>query len=100
MASKTPPQTTDALRDAIDSGKTGEKTEWPDPAAAPLGTDAEAAGEPPDAQDVAAGTPPHPIPTRLERFPTSALIYVGLATVLLLIGLGIGMWAMGQGGGL
>jgi hypothetical protein len=34
------------LRDDIDSGRTGEKVDWPDPAAAPLGTDEEAAGTP------------------------------------------------------
>jgi hypothetical protein len=37
----------DQLRAAIDSGKTGDKVAFPDPAAAPLGTDAEAAGVPP-----------------------------------------------------
>jgi hypothetical protein len=39
--------TTDQMRDAIDSGATGEKVGYPDPAAAPLGTDAEAAGKSP-----------------------------------------------------
>lgn len=39
--------TTDQIRDAIDSGKTGEKLDFPDPAVAPLGTDAEAGGNPP-----------------------------------------------------
>lgn len=34
------------LRHAIDSGNTGEKVNYPDPAAAPLGTDEEAAGTP------------------------------------------------------
>lgn len=34
------------LRFDIDSGRTGEKVDWPDPAAAPLGTDDEAAGTP------------------------------------------------------
>jgi hypothetical protein len=41
--------TTDQLRDDIDRGRTGDKVAFPDPAAAPLGTDAEAAGTPPDA---------------------------------------------------
>lgn len=39
--------TTDQIRNAIDSGKTGEKVAHPDPAAAPLGTDAEASGNTP-----------------------------------------------------
>ncbi len=36
--------TASQLREDIDSGRTGEKIEWPDPAAAPLGTDDEASG--------------------------------------------------------
>jgi hypothetical protein len=36
------------LRNDIDRGLTGEKVDWPDPAAAPLGTDDEAAGQPAD----------------------------------------------------
>ena len=32
------------LREDIDSGKTGDKAGFPDPSAAPLGTDAEAGG--------------------------------------------------------
>lgn len=39
--------TTDQISKAIDSGATGEKVAHPDPAAAPLGTDAEAGGNPP-----------------------------------------------------
>lgn len=42
------------LRDDIDSGRTGDKTPGLDPAAAPLGTDAEAAGTPPSAAEIAA----------------------------------------------
>lgn len=39
--------TTDRERRAIDSGEAGDKIAFPDPAAAPLGTDAEASGNPP-----------------------------------------------------
>ena len=39
--------TTDQIRHTIDSGATGEKVGHPDPAAAPLGTDAEAGGSSP-----------------------------------------------------
>ena len=39
--------TADRLRHAIDSGRTGDKVAFPDPAAAPLGTDDEAAGHAP-----------------------------------------------------
>jgi hypothetical protein len=41
------PPNADQLRKAIDEGRTGDKVAFPDPAAAPLGTDAEAAGAPP-----------------------------------------------------
>jgi hypothetical protein len=47
--SEAPP--VDRLRDDIDRGKTGEKAPGLDPAAAPLGTDAEAAGVPPTPQE-------------------------------------------------
>jgi hypothetical protein len=36
--------TVEQLRDDIDHGLTGDKVDWPDPAAAPLGSDEEAAG--------------------------------------------------------
>ena len=39
--------TTDQIRHDIDSGKSGDKVGFPDPSAAPLGTDDEAAGTPP-----------------------------------------------------
>ena len=41
------PATADRLRHEIDSGRTGDKVAGPDPAAAPLGTDDEAADRPP-----------------------------------------------------
>lgn len=41
------------LRDAIDSGQTGGKISFGDPAAAPLGTDEEAAGTPVTSKDTA-----------------------------------------------
>ena len=45
------PPTTDRLRIDIDRGRTGEKVDYPDPAAAPLGTDDEAAGHPVSARE-------------------------------------------------
>jgi len=45
--------TADRLRHEIDSGKAGSKVPFPDPAAAPLGTDEEAAGTPASAEEVA-----------------------------------------------
>ena len=45
------PPTSDAIRHRIDRGGTADKVEVPDPGAAPLGTDAEAAGTPPTVQE-------------------------------------------------
>lgn len=41
------PENTSRLRHAIDKGESADKVAFPDPAAAPLGTDAEAGGRPP-----------------------------------------------------
>jgi hypothetical protein len=43
---------TEQLRRDIDSGRTGDKVDWPDPAMAPLRTDDEAAGTPPSRERV------------------------------------------------
>lgn len=67
MARQTHIPTSDHLRRRIDHGELGDKVNFPDPAAAPLGTDDEAAGHPPtayeralaDEQDRAAPAP-HP----------------------------------------
>ena len=42
----------DMLRRDIDKGKAGDKTGFPDPSAAPLGTDAEAGGSPPSKEEL------------------------------------------------
>ena len=47
---KTKTPTADRLRHDIDSGRAGDKVPFIDPAAAPLGTDEEAGGHPPSAQ--------------------------------------------------
>ena len=44
--------TADQLRSDIDSGRAQDKVAHSDPAAAPLGTDAEAAGNPPTVEEV------------------------------------------------
>ena len=45
--------TADLLRHRIDRGMAGDKKGFPDPAAAPLGTNDEAAGTPPTAEQIA-----------------------------------------------
>jgi hypothetical protein len=46
------PTTTEELRSRLDRGRGGDKVDFPDPSAAPLGTDDEAAGTPPSESDV------------------------------------------------
>jgi hypothetical protein len=89
-----PRVTPDQLRRDIDSGRTGDKVAFPDPAAAPLGTDEEAAGTPIPAHAAAAARrietarPHHPRrslpPMRVGRawmVMTFALLAVALAVV-------------------
>lgn len=74
--------TVDQLRDRIDRGLTGEKVAMPDPAAAPLGTDAEAAGMPPTPQELALAAQQaprrRPRPASLPAVP----VYLGLVLVV------------------
>ena len=49
--SKRKAPTSDKLRKEIDRGGTGDKVGFPDPSAAPLGTDAEAGGAPPSEEE-------------------------------------------------
>ncbi len=86
------------LRDDIDAGRTGDKVDWPDPAAAPLGTDEEAAGTPPDAWAVDTA-----LAIEASR-PHKSISYRGVGAAWLLIafavGLGLGLvaWILWQGG--
>jgi hypothetical protein len=88
------------LRDDIDSGRTGDKVPALDPAAAPLGTDEEAAGTPTPAQAVAMNRRAE----RREHLETAASDHAsgdqrrgpGAMTVLVLVvlvGLSIGWFA-------
>jgi len=63
----------DKLRHAINTGRTGGKISYPDPAAAPLGTDEEAAGTPLSGAEVDRALraeirrPPQPSPENPRR---------------------------------
>lgn len=89
--------TAEHLRRRIDRGETRDKVDFPDPAAVPLTADAEAAGFPPDRQELAleaealpgdgTGRAPaaDPRPTR-GSFPTRyVLIAAGLLLAALLV---------------
>jgi hypothetical protein len=80
----------DLLRHDIDSGRTGDKVAFPDPAAVPLGTDEEAAGTPVSAHAAAmarsAETSRHPTAMRHNRpgagwVVTAALLVLAMVVV-------------------
>jgi hypothetical protein len=86
------------LRGDIDAGRTGDKVDWPDPAAVPLGTDEEAAGTPPDASAVE-------MALRLEMSRSSkSIAHRGVGAGWLLIafavalGMGLVAWILWQAG--
>jgi hypothetical protein len=82
--------TSDQLRDRIDSGRTGEKIGFPDPAAAPLGTDDEAAGTPPTEAErrlAPASDPESPAPrprTGIWRY-LAAMGFVAVVLILVVL---------------
>jgi hypothetical protein len=90
--------TTEQLRDDIDHGRTGDKIDAPDPAVAPLGTDEEAAGTPPDPCAVEAART-----IELSR-PCKSIPPSGVGGAWLLIayavtlGAGLVAWMLWQGG--
>ncbi len=79
--------TADQLRAGIDRGQAGDKVPFPDPAAAPLGTDDEAAGQPPSPASVARAEeqeltrPPVPAP------PVKSASLPGMIAALALLAL-------------
>lgn len=86
--------TTDALRSRIDEGGAGDKVDFPDPAASPLGTDDEAAGTPPLPADIAQAAG-----HELSRAPVAAPADTGERVPLWLReGRGIPAWAWALAG--
>src|SRR3954451_12083318 len=82
--------TTDRLRSDIDRGLTGDKVSASDPAAAPLGTDDEAAGYPPTEEQGAAAWGAERKPLNSDHAPPTkwlrALWFIGLlATAAVLV---------------
>jgi hypothetical protein len=68
--------TSDEIRGAIDSGRTRDKVAYPDPAAAPLGSDAEAAGTPPSRPARRAAAAPVGPPEREPLRGSTAMILI------------------------
>jgi hypothetical protein len=89
MTAKRAP-TTEQLRRAIDSGATGDKVDYPDPAAAPLGADEEAGGRPPTQEEISlsvrqelAATPREP--SRQGGRRASLLLAAVIAVIFLVL---------------
>ena len=75
--------TSDQLRNTIDSGQTGEKIDMPDPAAAPLGTDAEAGGSSPSAAELKLEAQSAPDGHHKHgSVPRGTLVYLALIAVV------------------
>lgn len=74
---------TDQLRSAIDRGATDEKVAHPDPAAAPLGSDAEAASAPPSREERnRAFAAEVGLPDGHVHKPRALLLFLGFAGII------------------
>lgn len=82
----TSPPPTDRLRIDIDRGMTGDKVNYPDPAAAPLGTDDEAAGHPVTGQERSMEASARQLSRRVTRQRISIWPYFsGIVAIILMI---------------
>ncbi|RUT29253.1 hypothetical protein EMQ25_14080 [Arsenicitalea aurantiaca] len=81
--------TSDQLRDHIDKGGSSDKVAYPDPAAAPLGTDDEAAGKSPSREErrMAAGAEIAAPQVRRSAHIDPTLLYFGMAALVMLAAL-------------
>jgi hypothetical protein len=88
--------TTDQLRKAIDSGRSGAKIDYPDPAAAPLGTDDEAGGASPSPEAVRQAyhheVHGSPVETKGNQLERGAYIYMAVMTALIVALISIAIW--------
>ena len=79
--------TVERLRSEIDSGQAGDKVDFGDPAAAPLGSDEEAAGTPPDRAAIARTRMQEIVRRPHARWTAGPILYVSFITVLIIIAL-------------
>ena len=90
--------TTERLRADIDSGRTGDKVAGSDPAAAPLGTDDEAAGTPPKADEVALARRQelrHEQSQNDDNSVGSALLYLAIVAGVMVVLIGALLFSFG-----
>ncbi|RCS25103.1 hypothetical protein DUT91_06665 [Phyllobacterium salinisoli] len=81
--SRNAPPTVDRMREDIDRGSTREKVPYPDPAAAPMGTDEEAAGNPPGEKERAIEVEARTDPVGVSRRQPAAVVVYVLITILI-----------------
>ena len=74
------PPTVDRIRADISAGRTGEKVSFPDPAAAPLGTDDEAAGTPASREQRQLEDEQRPTPRTLSK-PTQGPVFFYMSII-------------------
>jgi hypothetical protein len=90
--------TTARLRKEIDSGRAGSKVDYPDPAAAPLGTDDEAAGTPPSAAAVSLARQHEvenaPVETHTGGLDSAAYLYAGILVAVAVALSAIAVWLL------
>ena len=86
------PATADKLRFSIDREGQGDKVDFPDPAAAPLGTDDEASGNPPTRQELDLETVGHAPAARASWI--GPVLYALVALVVFLAFLALVLAAM------
>jgi hypothetical protein len=79
------PTTASQLRAAIDAGQTRDKINYPDPAAAPLGTDDEAAGDSPGPARLARERIPAPPAGEISDNGLYLLLVVPVALAILVV---------------
>lgn len=79
--------TVERLRSEIDSGQAGDKVDFGDPAVAPLGSDEEAAGTPPDRVAIARARQQEVVRRPHVRRTAGPILYASFITVLFIIAL-------------
>jgi len=85
-------ETSAQLRNAIDSGRTRDRIAMLDPAAAPLGTDDEAAGTPPKRHSIQEAAH-HEMGRRLPEAAEVKSGWIGpLAVLLIVAAIGLAVW--------
>jgi hypothetical protein len=79
--------TVERLRVEIDSGQTGAKVNFPDPAAAPLGSDDEAAGNSPDRAVIDRAQIQEVVRPPYSRWTAGPVLYASFIIMLVVTGL-------------